>query len=183
LEPADAVVAWFDGSTSIQFLTQFHDLGVRQNMPLLACFHGSFFAPFILYQLPEAAAEAVVGEYCPTPYTPLLDTAVNNAFVQAWEAETGEAPEDTDTGPYEGVLVALAALEATEGDTTPELLRDAILAVNLEGPQGPIVFDQGTHVALKTIYVCSVAKDGELYVWEPAKAYENVPPFGYGFGP
>ncbi len=183
LMPADTCVAWFDGTTSIQFLTQYHDLGIRAQMPLTAAFHGSFFAPFILYQLPEAAAEAVVGEYCPTPYTPLLDTTVNNAFVAAWEAETGEAPEDTDTGPYEGVLVALAALEATDGDTTPEVLRDAILAVNLEGPQGQIIFDQGTHVALKTIYICSVAKDGELYVWEPAKAYENVPPFGYGFGP
>ena len=152
-------------------------------MPLLACFHGSFFAPFILELLPEAAGEAVVGEFCPTPYTPLLDTAVNDAFVEAWGAATGEVPEDTDTGPYEGVLVALAALEATGGDTTPELLRDAILAVNLEGPQGPILFDQGTHVALKTIYVCEVTKDGEVFVWEPAKAYENVPPFGYGFPP
>ena len=183
LEPADTVVAWFDGSTSIQFLTQFHEFGVRQNMPLLACFHGSFFAPFILELLPEAAGEAVVGEFCPTPYTPLLDTAINNAFVDAWGAATGgELPEDTDTGPYAGVLVALAALEATDGDTTPELLRDAILAVNLEGPEGPILFDQGTHVALKTIYVCEVTKNGEVFVWEPVKTYENVPPFGYGFG-
>lgn len=183
LEDADTCVAWFDGSTSIQFLTQYHNLGIRAQMPLTACFHGSFFAPFILYQLPEAAANATVGEYCPTPYTPVLDTAVNNAFVAAWEAAIGEAPEDTDTGPYEGVLVVLEALEATNGDTTPEVLRDALLAVNIEGPQGDIVFDPGTKCALKTIYVCAVAQDGPLYYWEPAKAYENVPPMGYGFGP
>ena len=182
LDDADTCVAWFDGTTSIQFLTQFHTLGIRAKMPLMACFHGSFFAPFILYQLPEAAANATVGEYCPTPYTPLLDTAVNNAFVEDWYDATGEVPEDTDTGPYEGVLAVLAALEATGGDTTPEVLRDALLDVTLEGPQGPIVFDAGTKCALKTIYICAVTKDGPLFVWDPVKAYENVPPFGYGFG-
>ena len=49
LVDADTYVAWFDGSTSIQFLTQYHDLGIRSQMFLTACFHGSFFAPFILY--------------------------------------------------------------------------------------------------------------------------------------
>jgi ABC-type branched-subunit amino acid transport system substrate-binding protein len=182
LDPADTCVAWFDGSTSIQFLTQYHDLGIRSQMPLTACFHGSFFAPFILELLPEAAGNATVGEYCPTPYTPVLDTAVNNAFVAAWEAAIGEAPEDTDTGPYGGFLAVKAALEATDGDTTPEVLRDALLDVDIEGPEGDIVFDPGTKCALKTIYVCEVAKDGLEFYWEPAKAYINVPPMGYGFG-
>jgi len=164
--------------TSIRFLSQFHEFGIRDRMPLTADFHGSFFAPFILNELPPEAAEAIVGEYCPTPYTPLLETDVNKRFVEAWTAKIGEAPEDTDTGPYEGVLVALAALEATGGDTSPEKLRQAILGLELEGPQGPIHFDPGTHCALKTIYIGEVQKIGEEYVWAPAHAYPDVPPFG-----
>lgn len=180
LEDADTVVAWFDGTTAIQFLSQFHEFGIRDRMPLLACFHGSFFAPFILYKLPPEAAEAIVGEFCPAPYTPLLETDVNKRFVEAWKAKIGEVPEDTDTGPYEGVLVALAALEATGGDTTPEKLRDAILGLKLEGPQGPIYFDPGTKCALKTIYIGEVKKIGKEYVWAPAHTYPDVPPFGLG---
>jgi len=180
LKNADSVVAWFDGTTSVRFLSQFHEFGIRDKMPLMADFHGSFFAPFILYQLPPEAAEAIVGEYCPTPYTPRLETDVNKRFVEAWTAKIGEAPEDTDTGPYEGVLVALAALEATGGDTSPEKIRQAILGLELEGPQGPIHFDPGTHCALKTIYIGEVQKIGEEYVWAPAHAYPDVPPFGLG---
>ncbi len=183
LKDADSVVAWFDGTTAIRFLSQFHEFGIRKRMPLLACFHGSFFAPFILYQLPPEAAKAIVGEYCPTPYTPLLETDVNKRFVEAWKAKTGEVPEDTDTGPYEGVMVALAALEATGGDTNPEKLRDAILGLKLEGPQGPIHFDPETKCALKTFYIGEVSKDGELYVWVPVHAYKDVPPLGFGLPP
>ena len=177
---ADTVVAWFDGTTTIRFLSQFHEFGIRERMPLLADFHGSFFAPFILYHLPPEAAEAVVGELCPTPYTPLLEHETNKAFVQNWEAKIGEAPEDTDTGPYQGVQVVLAALEATGGDTNPEKLRDAILGVDLMGPEGPIRFDPGTHCALKTIYIGKVSKMGDLFVWEPVFTYGDVPPLGFG---
>jgi len=182
LKDADAVVSWFDGTTAIRFLSQYHEFGIRKRMPLMACFHGSFFAPFILYQLPPAAAEAVVGEYCPTPYTPLIETDVNKRFVEAWKAKIGEAPEDTDTGPYEGVLIALAALKATGGDTTPEKLRQAILGLKLEGPQGPIRFDPQTRCAIKTMYIGEVAKRGQEYVWVPAQTYPDVPP-PFGFAP
>jgi branched-chain amino acid transport system substrate-binding protein len=180
LQDADTVVAWFDGTTAIRFLSQFHAFGIRNRMPLMADFHGSFFAPFILYQLPPEVAEAIVGEFCPTPYTPLLDTDVNKQFVEAWEAKYSEVPEDTDTGPYQGVLVIMAALEATGGDTTPEKLRDAILGLKIEGPEGPIFFDPGTKCALKTIYIAAVSKTGELYVWNPVFTYADVPPFGFG---
>lgn len=180
LKDADTVVAWFDGTTAIRFLSQFDEFGIRKRMPLMACFHGSFFAPFILYQLPPTAAEAVVGEYCPTPYTPLIETDVNKRFVEAWQAKIGEAPEDTDTGPYEGVLIALAALEATGGDTTPAKIRDAILGLKLEGPQGPIRFDPETRCTIKTVYIGQVEKRGEEYVWVPAHTYPDVPsPFGF----
>ncbi len=181
LKDADAVAAWFDGVTSIRFLSQFHELGIRKRMPLLAAFHGSFFAPFILRELPPAASEAIVGEYCPTPYSPLLDTEVNKRFVEEWEAKFGELPEDTDTGPYSGVLVALAALEATGGDTSPDKLREAILGVEIESPEGPIRFDQGTKCAIKTYYIGKVEKRGEKdFVWVPVHTYADIPPLGLG---
>ncbi|MBA7676166.1 hypothetical protein ES703_84407 [subsurface metagenome] len=177
---ADTVVAWFDGTTSIRFLSQLHEFGIRDRMPLMADFHGSFFAPFILYKLPPEAAAAIVGELCPTPYTPLLEHDVNKKFVEAWKAKFNEVPEDTDTGPYQGVMVALAALEATGGDTNPAKLRDAMIGLHIQGPEGPIFFDAKTHCALKTIYIGKVDKRGEEFLWVPVFSYVDVPPLGLG---
>lgn len=179
LKDADAVVAWFDGTTAIRFLNQFHELRIRDRMPLIAAFNGPIFSPFLLRRLPQSAAKAVVGEYCPTPYTPLLETDINKRFLKAWGAKM-EDPEDSYTSPYEGVLLALAALKATGGDTSPEKLREAILAVDIEGPQGPVRFDPKTRCAIKTIYITKVAKRGEAYVWVPVKTYTDVPPLGLG---
>lgn len=179
LKDADAVVAWFDGTTAIRFLTQFHEFGIRKRMPLVAAFHGSFFAPFILHRLPPEAAEAVIGEYCPTPYTPLLKPRINKIFVKAWKEKFGETPEDTDSGPYQGVLAVLAALEATGGDTTPKKLRQALLEVKVKGPEGTTTFDPKTLCAIKDMYIVKVEKIEGEYIWVPVHHYKEVPPLGF----
>ncbi len=179
LKDADAVVAWFDGVTSIRFLSQFHELGIRKRMPLVAAFHGSFFAPFILRELPPAAGDAIIGEHCPTPYSPLIDTETNKKFVATWMEKFGELPEDTDSGPYTGALVALEALRATGGDTSPEKLREALLNVSIDSPEGPIYFDKETRAAFKTYYICQVAKRDGQFVWVPVKSYPDLPAFGF----
>ena len=92
-------------------------------MPLVAAFHGSFFAPFMLYKYPPAVSQAIIGEHTPTSYTSLLETDVNRKFVKAFRAKYNETPEDTETGPYQAIQVLLAALEATGGDTNPKKLR------------------------------------------------------------
>jgi len=76
-------------------------------------------------------------------------------------------------------MVTLAALDATGGDTTPAKLREAILGLNLEGPQGPIRFDPATLCAIKTIYIAQVDKEDGIFIWMPVHAYDDVPPFGF----
>lgn len=178
LKDADALVAWYDGADSILFLTQVHEYGVRKRMPLVAAFFGSFFAPFILNAMPPEAADAIIGEYCPTPYTPFLETEVNKKFVEAFKKKFGETPFETDSGPYDGALMALEALKATGGDTTPEKLRQALLEIEMEGVQGFVSFDPATRCRVRDIYVIKMDKiDGE-YTWVPVYTYEDVPPPG-----
>ena len=180
LKDADALVAWYDGADAIRFLTQVHDYGIRDRMPVVGAFHGSFFAPFILHEMPPAAADAVIGEYCETPYTALLDTPINKKFVDAYQKEYGYIPDETCSGPYEAVQIALRALGVTGGDTSPEKLRDAMLAVDFETVGGPVRFDPETKCRIRNVYIFQVDKrDGE-YVWVPVYTYENVPPFGFG---
>jgi len=176
---ADMVSAWFDGTDAIRFLSQFHEFGIRKRMPLVAAFHGSFFAPFILYRLPPDVSAPIIGEYTPTPYTPLLETDVNKAFVKAFRDKYGETPEDTDTGPYQGSQVILAALKATGGDTTPDKLRDALLNVKIVGPEGEQQFDPRTMAAIKDIYIVTVEKTGKEFFWKEVHKYAKVPALGF----
>ena len=178
LKDADAVVAWIDGEQAIRLLTQYHELGVDERMPLVGEFHGSFLAPFILSALAPEVADAYIGALVPVPYSPLLDTPVNQQFVADFQAKFGGLPEDMDSGPYVGAQIIMHALEATDGDTTPATLRDALVAVSFDGPEGPIKFDTATRAAIKTVYIAKVAKQGDVFVWDPIFTYEDVPPAG-----
>ena len=178
LKDADAVAAWCHGADAIRFHNQFHQFGIRQRMPLVAIFHGSFFAPFIISALPQEVGNATIGEYCATPYSSLLETDTNKRFVEALRDKYGYTAEEMDAGPYEGAIVVIEALKATGGDTTPEKLREAILAVKVEGVEGPIRIDPETKCAKKNIYIMKVDKIGDEYVWVPVHTYENVPPSG-----
>ncbi len=178
LKDADAVASWFPGADAINYLNQLHEFGIRKRMPLVAAYHGNFFSPTILEKLRPEAAQAVVGEYAPTLYTSLLDNEVNKKFVEAFRAKYGRSPGEEQEGAYVGGLVAMKALEATGGDTTPEKLRQAILATKFDAPEGPIVLDQKTGCAIKSLHIIKVDKMGEEYVWVPVFTYKNVPPEG-----
>jgi len=178
LQDADAVVAWIDGEQAIKLLTQYHELSVDERMPIVGAFHGSFLAPFIMSALAPDVAEAYIGSLTPTPYSPLVDTEVNKQFVADYQAEFGVLPEDMDSGPYVGAQIIMHALEATGGDTTPETLRDALVAVNFDGPEGLIVFDPQTRSAIKTVYIAEIIKQDDVFIWNPIFTYSDVPPAG-----
>jgi branched-chain amino acid transport system substrate-binding protein len=179
LKDAESLVAWFDGADGIRFLSQYTEFGMWQRMPLLAAFFGSFLAPITIKALPPAAAQAVIGKLTPSPYSPLLDFPVNKQFVDAFKKKYNFLPEDVDSGPYQGALITLAALKATGGDTTPEKLRDAILNVQVEGPEGPLRFDKDLKCIIKNTYISKIDKQGNDYLWVPVYTYKDVPPLGF----
>lgn len=179
LKPADAVVAWTDGSNAITLLTQYHNMGIDKRFPLVGAFFGSFLDPAIVNVLPPAVADSTVGDMVPTPWSPLLDNSISQKFVSDFQAKYGTVPSNADfSGPYQGALTIIHALQATNGDTTPDKLRQAILSVNFEGPEGPQKFDQQTMAPVRTIYICKIAKQGNAYVWQPVFSYKAVPPGG-----
>ncbi len=178
LKDADAVAAWFHGADAIRFHNQFHEFGIRKRMPLIAMFHGAFFAPFILSVLTPEVGNATIGEYCATPYTSLIENDANKRFVEALRDKYGYTPDETDAGPYQGAIVVIEALKATGGDTTPEKLLQAMLAVRVESVAGPIRIDPETKCAIKDIYIVKVDKMGDEYIWVPVHNYKGVPPAG-----
>ena len=148
-------------------------------MPLVAGFLGAFFHPWLVKGLPPEAADAIVGEYAPTQWSPFLETEVSERFVEAFNKKYGYTPEESESSPYLGVDVVLRALRATGGDTTPEKIRQAVLALDFENPEGRISFDPQTRFAIRDIYIGQITKRGENYIVLPVHAYKEVPPRGF----
>ena len=85
-------------------------------------------------------------------------------------------------------MMLLKALE-TCGDNLSNLsLRDAILALDMEGPEGHVFFAPGDNVATKPMYIVEVALDEEataaddrgrnIFKYVLVKTYDDVPPHG-----
>jgi len=174
LKPADAVVAWTAGADAIKFLTQYHEMGIDKDMPLVGAFQGSFLVPIVLDELAPANADAYIGDLVPSPYTPTLDTDINRDFVAAVQAKMGMVPDDSTSGPYTTALIIIEALKTTDGDTTPEVFMDALLNVSLEGPGGLVSFDQTTKAIVWNIYICEVVKNDAGYQLGDVFTYESV---------
>jgi branched-chain amino acid transport system substrate-binding protein len=178
LKDADAVAGWQSGADAIRFLSQYHEFGIRKRMPLVAVFLGSFFQPFILNSLPPGVAEAMLGEKCPSQWSPMAESAVSKKFVEAFRKATNNMPSEADSAPYSSAILGIEALKAIKGDTTPEKLRQALLALDIEVPEGRIRFDSQTRCAYRDIYIIKVDKVGDKYTTSPVKLVKGVPPKG-----
>jgi branched-chain amino acid transport system substrate-binding protein len=179
LKPADAMVAWLDGDQAIKLLTQYHEFGIDKKMPVIGASWGAFLAPYILGAMPSAAADACIGYLVPTAYTPLDDNPVNQQWVTDFKAKFGFTPEDTSAGAYQGAQIIIEALKATNGETDPEKLRQAILDVKFKSIFGDISFDASTGVRHMNMNISKIVKKDKEYLWQPVFTYQDVPPLGY----
>jgi branched-chain amino acid transport system substrate-binding protein len=184
LKDADAVVAWYEGAETVSFLTQYHEFGIDKKMPLVGAFFGAFLSPVMFPALSPETLDSLMGDLCPNYYTPELDATENKAFLQAlsdYGTKVGKQlfPEDGE-GAYLAAEVAIAALKATGGDTTPEKLRQAIPEVKLTSPAGSFRFDPATRCAVVDVYILKVDKTADgRYIQVPVYTYKDVPPTGY----
>jgi branched-chain amino acid transport system substrate-binding protein len=180
LKEADAVAAWVDGDQAVKLLTQYHEFGIDKKMPIIAASWGAFIAPYILGGMSAEAADATIGlDYIPTSYSPLTDFAFNVQWVKDFKAKFGFTPEDTSAGAYLGAQCIIEALKLTNGDTDPEKLREALLAVKFDSPFGAVSFDATTQVRNMNMNICQVTKEGTEYMWKPIFTYTNIPALGY----
>ncbi len=180
LKDADALAAWTSGGDAIKFLNQYVGLGIGKRLPLIGAFHGGFIVPFIFNALPPDVAQSASAYLCPTPYSPLIDSDVNKKFVAAWQAKYNEIPgDDSISAPYQGALAIIQALKATNGDTTPDKLRQALLNVNFEGPQGQEKIDPQNQTAIVSVYIAKTAKQDNAWIYVPVFTYKDVPTKGF----
>ncbi len=184
---ADALIAWTSGSPAIQLWNDWYNMGLSETLPIVAVFHGAFTDTFICNALSSTSpdvVEAMLGTVAPMTWAYNAGNDAVDAFVSQYQADhDGAYPigNNLSGATVQNMLVLKAAVEALNGDTTDKAaLRDALLSVDVTGPEGRTVFENGSNMATKDIYVNEVAQlDDGSYNYSLLKAYENVPVEGW----
>lgn len=169
---ADALAeATCGGDSSMRVLIQAHELGVREKYKeWIVGGQCELESPEILAEL----ADMGVGAYYSGTYNALIDTPANKEFVEKFQAKFGMLPSSWDALKYEVIVIILAALEATGGDTDPDKLKAALLELELDLPSSsPFSYDEG-RMGIRNLYIMRVEKvDGE-YVGIIVKTYPQT---------
>lgn len=148
----DATFIFFPGGQGINFIKQYDQAGLKQQIPL---FGAAFsFSQDILPAVGEAAVGAVNG----SQWSPDLDNPINKAFVPAFRAKYGRLPSLYASQAYDTVLILDAALGAAGADwADKDKFREALRAVRIETSRGPFRFGNN-HFPIQDFYAREVVK-------------------------
>ena len=107
-------------------------------------------------------------------YSAAHNSALNKAYVAAFEKASGFRPDFVSVGGYDGMHLIYEALKKTNGNSNGDALLAAMKGMAWESPRGPISIDPQTRDIVQNIYIRKVEKvDGQLYSVEFA-TYEAV---------
>jgi branched-chain amino acid transport system substrate-binding protein len=118
--------------------------------------------------------DQMLGMITAGPYSAAHDSALNKAYVAAFEKAYGFRPDFVSVGGYDGMHLIYQALTKTKGSTDGEAMLAAMKGMAWESPRGPISIDPQTRDIVQNIYIRKVEKvNGQLYNMEFA-TYEAV---------
>lgn len=108
--------------------------------------------------------DAIVGAITAHFYSAAHPSAVNKAFVQAYEEKYGRRPNFMAVSGYDGMHLIYQALKKTNGSTDGEALIAAMKGMSWESPRGPMSIDAQTREVVHNIYLRKVERvGGALY--------------------
>jgi branched-chain amino acid transport system substrate-binding protein len=148
----DFVYGLYAGQPAVDFVQAYAAAGLAGRIPLAA-------APFTVDEtlLPELG-DAALGIRSCLPWSAALDTAENQAFAAALQAETGRAPNAFALLGYDTALMVAGALRAagSAGD-----LRLALERVSWASPRGRLKMNAATHSTVSPLYVREVKRSAD----------------------
>jgi branched-chain amino acid transport system substrate-binding protein len=109
----------------------------------------------------KSMGDAGIGIITAYHYDHSHDSAMNKAFVKAFNAEYGgRNPNIYSVGGWDGIHLIYETLKKTGGKTDPEPLIAAAKGMKWESPRGPIMIDPETRDIVQTVYIRRVEKAG-----------------------
>jgi branched-chain amino acid transport system substrate-binding protein len=102
------------------------------------------------------------------------DSALNRAFVKAFNEAYGRNPNIYSIGGYDGMHLIYEALKKTGGKTDADSLVSAAKGMAWESPRGPISIDPETRDIVQTVYIRRVGRVGGQLLNVEFDKIENV---------
>ncbi|WP_338452144.1 ABC transporter substrate-binding protein [Niallia oryzisoli] len=144
----DGIYAFYAGSDAVRFVQQYEEYGLKGKIPLVGS--GWLNAEDVRPQQ-KLAAEGIKSTLF---WDYHLDTEKNKSFVAAYEKAYDQRPSIESLEGYDAAAVIAKAIESLDGDVSDsKKVVDAIAAVELDSPRGPIKFDQESHNIIQNIYI------------------------------
>ena len=128
----------------------------------------------------KAMGDAAIGIITAMHYDYTHDSAVNKAFVTAYNAEFKRNPDFFSVGGYDGMRIIYEALGKTNGSTDAEALIGAVKGMAWESPRGQVSIDPATRDIVNTVYIRKVEKVGGQLQNVEIEKFENVKDPGKG---
>ena len=171
---ADAVYVFYAGGEAINFIKQAHSFGLGDVMKLTGA--GWTTSPLFL----PAQKNAAIGFIGSLNYVPSIDTEENKNFIKAYIDRFDRSPSEFAVQGYDSARVIIKAIESLSGNIADkDKLAEAINAISITGPRGPLTIDPETNNVIQNIYIFEVvsSKNGpELKVLDTIKAVKAPGP-------
>ena len=122
----------------------------------------------------KTMGDAALGIITVANYDYNHQSALNKAFVKAYNDEFHRNPDIYSIGGYDGMHLIYEALKKTGGNADGDALIAAAKGMNWESPRGPMGIDPETRDVVQTVYFRKVERVGDEIVNVEFDKVENV---------
>ena len=164
----DAVYVFLPGGMGVNFVKQFRQAGLANNVTFLSAFT-------VDESTLPAQQDAALGFFGGANWAPDLDNPQNKRFVAAYEKEFGAVPATYAFQAYDAALLIDSAVRQVQGNVANrEALRAAMMKAEFSSLRGGFKFNTN-HYPIQDFYLVKVAKraDGKFETQIVKKVFEN----------
>src|SRR5690349_18816558 len=148
-----AVFVFYPGGMGIQFVKQYVQAGLRDQIPLYSVFTVDETT------LP-ALREAAIGQYEARFWSPDLDVPASKKYVADFEKKYGYIPSYYGAQSYDAIMLIDSAVRATKGNLKDtKALVAAMRKANYDSIRGPFKFNNNQH-PIQDFYLLQAVKSG-----------------------
>jgi branched-chain amino acid transport system substrate-binding protein len=146
-----AVFVFYPGGMGIQFVKQYVQAGLRDQIPLYSVFTVDETT------LP-ALKEAAIGQYEARFWSPDLDVPASKKYVADFEKKYGYIPSYYGAQSYDAIMLIDSAVRATKGNVKDtKALVAAMRKANYDSIRGPFKFNNNQH-PIQDFYLLQAVK-------------------------
>src|SRR5215472_8077339 len=174
--PSSTQAVWvvLSGSQAANCVNTYASFGLKKKIPLMGITTLTDQAA-----LPAENPAAAVGIYTDSQYCDGNPSTVNQQFANAYHAAYGVYPSYYSEAGYTKAQILIAALKSLHGNVTSEkALSNAMRAVAITAPRGPVSLNRATWSPVQNEYICKVQNVNGTMRNIPIVTVTNVPPWG-----